>query len=177
MRLGNLLLKLRGLSPLRYSATKCGHRTKQTGNITASGRTITTSMPKNSEGSVDYCLECIGKMAIQCAWCENPIFIGDPITLYTPRCEFQVPDHAVVHNKDPLQLVGCLGWNCAETGADRAGFWMPGEDGKGAVQRVPTAYEAILGAEEPSMVIVGDTGDMAEAMNPTLIPLEDKKTR
>jgi hypothetical protein len=177
MSISDLFLRLGALSPLRYKAVKCGHRTKRSGSVLAFGRTITTKMPKNDNGSVDYCLDCIGKMAIRCAWCGDPIFIGDPITLYTPRGDFQVPEHAVVHNKEPLQLVGCLGWNCADTGADRADFWLPGENGKGRVQRVPTAYEAILGAKEPSMLIVGDLGDMKEAVNPTLIPLESQKAK
>lgn len=177
MSLNDLFLQLRSLSPFRYTATKCGHRTKRGGSVSAFGHTITTQMPKNEGSSVDYCLDCIGKMAIQCAWCGDPIFIGNPITLYTPRDDFQVPEHAVVYNKEPLQLVGCLGWNCAETGADRAGFWLPGEDGKGRVQRVPTAYEAILGAKEPHMMIIGDLSDMKEAVNPTLIPLESQKAQ
>jgi hypothetical protein len=177
MNIDDLFLRLGSLSPLRYKAVKCGHRTKRSGPVSAFGCTITTKMPKNDGGSVDYCLDCIGKMTIKCAWCSDPIFIGNPITLYTPRGEFQVPEHAVVYNKEPLQLVGCLGWNCADTGADRSGFWLPGEDGKGRVQRMPTAYEAILGAKEPSMMIVGDLSDMKEAVNPTLIPLESQKAK
>ena len=116
-------------------------------------------------------------MAIQCAWCGEPIFIGDPITLYTPHRDFQIPAHAVVHSENPLQLVGCLRWGCADTGADRAGFWLPGENGKGCVRRVPTAYGAILGAEEPPMMIIGGLSDMEEAANPTLIPLESQNTK
>lgn len=177
MSISDLFLQLGALSPLRYKAVKCGHRTKRSGSVSAFGHAITTKMPKNKSGSVDYCLDCIGKMAIRCAWCGDPIFIGEPITLYAPRGDFQVPDHAVVYSKEPLQLVGCLGWDCAETGADRAGFWLPGENGKGRVQRVPTAYEAILDAKEPSMMIVGDFGDIKEAMNPTLIPVESQKAK
>ncbi len=90
---------------------------------------------------------------------------------------FVVPDYAVVYRKNPLTLIGCLGWNCADTGADRAGFWLPGEDGQGRVKRVQTAYEAILGAEEPSMMIVSDTHDITEAVNPILVPLESQKAK
>ena len=177
MSLNSLFLRLGTLSPFRYTATKCGRRTKRSGSVSAFGCTTIIKMPKNESGSVDYCLDCIGKMTIQCAWCGNPIFIGDPITLYEPRDNFKVPEYAVVYNKGPLQLVGCLGWNCANTGADRAGFWLPGEDGKGRVERVPTVYEALLGAKGPSMMIVGDLGDMKEAMNPPLIPLESQKAK
>lgn len=158
MSIVELILRLRALSPLYYTAVRCGHRTKRTGTVSAFGRTITTKMPRNDDGSVDYCLDCIRKLAIQCARCDEPIFIGDPITLSTPCDEFQIPEHAVVYKRDPLQLVGCLGWNCAETGADRAGFWMPGEDGKGCVERMLTAYEAILGVKGTAI--------------PTLISLE-----
>src|SRR3989344_6557684 len=164
MSIDDLFLWLSSLSPFRYVAVKCGHRTKRSGPVSAFERTITTKMPMNENGCVDYCLDCIGKMAIRCAWCGDPIFIGNPITLYTPHGDFQVPEHAIVYNKEPLQLVGCLGWNCAETGADRAGFWLQGEDGKGCVQRGPTAYEAIL-------------SDMKEDVNPTIIPLESQKAK
>lgn len=161
----------------RYRAVKCGHYTKRSGLVSAFGRTVIMKMPKNQRGMMDYCLDRIGKMAVRCAWCGDPIFIGDPITLYTPFGDFKIPEHAVVYNRNPLQLVGCLGWNCAETGADRAGFWLPGEGGNGRVQRVPTVFEAILGAKEPSMIIVGDLSDMKEAMNPILIPLENQKAK
>jgi hypothetical protein len=119
-------------------------------------------MPLNKDGSVDYCLDCIGKMAIHCAWCGNPIFIADAVTLYTPNDKnFRIPDQAVVHSRDPLQLVGCLGWNCAMSGADRAGFWVPGDNGKGKVHRVPSPLEIALGTGKE--VIVSDVTDMAEA--------------
>ena len=197
MSMDDLFLRLGSLSPFRYTAAKCGHRTKRSGSVSVFGRTTTTKMPMNKNGSVDYCLDCIGKMAIRCAWCSDPILIGDPITLYSPgpragffsseepsegqktreQDGFVVPDGAVVYRENPLTLVGCLGWNCADTGADRAGFWLPGEDGKGHVHRVQTAYEAILGAKEPSMMIVGDLGNIKESINPTLVPLKSQKAK
>jgi len=102
-------------------------------------------------GEVEYCLGCLGKMTILCAWCKEPIFIGEPVTLYTPR-DGSVPNHAKIHDENLLQLVGCLRWNCAESGADRAGFWMPGEDGEGKVERVPTPLEIVFGQEIPPMI-------------------------
>lgn len=67
--------------------------------------------------------------------------IGDPVTLYTPmKKDFEIPKHAVVYNKDPLQLVGCLRWDCAECGGDRSGFWnYPGK-----VERVLSPIEIAL---------------------------------
>jgi hypothetical protein len=165
--MNGLFALLDGMNPFRRYTALCGHRTKLTGRVSAFGRSITTRMPKPQNGEVKYCLDCIGSMAIRCAWCADPIFIGDPVTLYISRKpSFEIPEHAVIHETEPLQLVGCLGWNCADTGADRAGFWMPGEDGKGKVQRVPTAYERMMGSGVPRVVITSDTHDMAEALRP-----------
>lgn len=152
-----LKLRLASLIPSYYMATECGHRTRRTGKIRAFGQTLIVRMPINEDGSVDYCLDCIGKMTIPCAWCCEPIFIGEPITLYSPYSRrnffsseesseaqkkrggngsFIIPDGAVVYSHDPLYLVGCLKWNCADTGADIAGCWLPGKNGKGRVQRL-----------------------------------------
>jgi len=197
MSIGNVLLWLTSLNPIRYKATKCGHRTKQTGRVSAFGQSTVMKMPKNKVGSVDYCLDCIGIMTVRCAWCCDPIFIGSSITLYSPgpregffssreptdaqekrkQKDFALPDGAVIYFEHPLTLVGCLGWNCADTGADRAGFWLPGEDGKGRVQRVPTVLETLLGAEKDSVLVVDDLSDIKEARNPRLIPLESQKAK
>ncbi len=135
MNLRDLLINLGRLSLRRYTATKCGHRTKRTGIVSAFGRTITTKMPINKNGSVDYCLDCIGKMAIKCAWCGNPIFIGTAVTIGLPVNDFKVPKYAVAYKKNPPQFVGCFSWNCADVGAGQAGFWMLGKNGKGYVER------------------------------------------
>lgn len=118
-----------------YSAD-CGHKTKLHDRVTAFGESTLTRL-SIKDGKIDYCHQCIEKMAIQCAWCGHTIFIGDPITLYSPRDEdFEVPEHAIFYQEDSLQLVGCLRWNCADSGADRMGFWLP----PGIVQRVQSAY-------------------------------------
>lgn len=133
----------------------CGHETKKKDKVTAFGENTETHLSAQG-GKIPYCHRCLEKMAIKCAWCGHVIFIGDPITLYTPsNKDFKVPGHAIIHNKDPLQLVGCLRWDCAETGADRAGFWVP----PGNVQRVPTAFEIIMAdvkEGDDGIVCVGD---------------------
>lgn len=174
------LKKMPSLPPT-LTATICGHQTHLKGPVTALGESITTTMPRNEDGSTDYCLDCIGKMAIRCAWCGGTIFIGDPVTLYTPRSaesfrksdettfvsapgvDFQIPNHAVVFNTSPLQLVGCLRMSCAGSGADRAGFWVPRPDNVGGVQRVQTAFEQIL-ANGGNAVIIGDVNDPRQAV-------------
>lgn len=139
-----------------YAANVCGHRTKKTGKVTSRGESYAISMPLSKNGSPDYCLDCIAKMSIGCAWCERSIHIGDPVTLYMPRETFKVPEHAVRYDEDDRFLVGCLGWECAETGADHQGFWMP----PGKVARVPSPIETLmLGGDDSKAVIVGDLSD------------------
>lgn len=178
---------------VRHKAVRCGHRTQKKGLVSAFGLTIMTDMPKNPDGSVDYCLDCISKMAIRCAWCGSPIFIGDPITLYLANSrfgflsnrsleeaqkepgykEFVSSDGVAVYFDNKFFLVGCLRRNCADSGADRAGFWLPGEDGHGCACRIPTPYDLILDAKEPVAVIIDDLSDQGEAAKPTVVSLKN----
>ncbi|MBP9856187.1 MAG: hypothetical protein KBC48_02715 [Candidatus Pacebacteria bacterium] len=84
------------------------------------------------------------KQVIKCAWCGEAIVPGDPITLYTPRPDFVIPDHAQSVcdlGGHRVRLVGCPRPSCADSGADYAGTWeMPGK-----VVTRQTAYEMIVG--------------------------------
>ena len=139
-------------TPKGFIATKCAHPTVLEGPISGEVDDIffetTLHMPQNEQGSTDWCLKCCAKMTVRCAWCGDPIMIGDPITLYSPSDPtFEPPDHAVVFYPQPLQLVGCGRTTCADTGADYAGVWVPGEDGNGMVRYRGTAFEHILGKD------------------------------
>ena len=121
----------------KIQAVRCGHMTRIKDLVTAFGRTITTTVPVEN-GKTEYCHKCLEKMAIRCAWCGNPIFIGNPVTLYSPNdSQRQMPDYSVLYDKELNSYVGCLNWECAETGADRAGFWYP----PGKVVRVLSPIE------------------------------------
>jgi len=99
---------------------------------------------------LEYCHKCLGEMSIRCAWCGEVIFIGDPITLYSPvKKDHKLPDYAVLYNKEENQYVGCLGWDCAQTGGDRAGFWVP----PGKVHRVATAWETLIQNPDAKCII------------------------
>lgn len=143
-----------------YVANLCGHRTKLTGQLCSHGHNHTMSMPLAENGQPEHCLDCIGKMSIKCAWCENTIDIGDPVTLYVQNESFVIPQHAVRYGEDPIRLVGCLGWECAQSGADRQGFWMP----PGIVERVPSPIELLLFGEKASEVITNDLSDPNESV-------------
>ena len=92
---------------------KCGHKTKIKGKVSAFGESGVVTIPKNEDGTIDFCLKCIEEMTIRCAWCGKPIFVGQPVTLYSPispeECngekEFKMPDYAVIYQKKPLQFL------------------------------------------------------------------------
>ncbi len=162
MNLRHALIDLRLLFGKRYTAEKCGHRTRRSGRITAFDTYRSKQMPLNNGGTVDWCLDCIGKMTIRCAWCGSPIFVADPITLYVPKKLDDLPEYAVRYGENPVSVVGCMLMSCADTGADRAGFWMPGDDGKGRVARVPSPLEIAMATGMPQTV--GDVGSIPEAV-------------
>lgn len=114
----------------------------------------------NTNGQILCCDKCFIRMAIPCAWCGLPITLGDPITLYKPKEGYTPPTGVVTHEE---ALVGCLRWECAYSGADRAGFWVPDEKNeKGRVMRVPSPLEIIqklFGGGMP-MILVGSSGNM-----------------
>lgn len=134
-----------------HTANVCRHQTRKKGFMHDGKSMSIMEMPLAKNGHPDYCLECIGKMSIRCAWCGEPITIGDPITLYHPKKEFEVPDYAVKYGEsDKQSLVGCLRWDCADTLA-LCGQWMP----PGVVRRAPSLFEIAL--QTGKMVLVDDT--------------------
>ncbi len=148
-----------------YIANVCGHQTKQEGVVTSQGESYILKMPLADNNHPDYCLDCISKMSVRCAWCEKPINIGHPVTLYlapSPKEGFKIPEGAVRYfenNDEGTEcLVGCLRFECAVSGADRQGFWIP----PGKVARVPSPIELLLSQgnqDKTKMVIVSDLSD------------------
>jgi len=138
---------------------ECGHEIKsRKGKVRAFGETIETTVPVDEQDVTAYCHACLSTMAILCAWCGKPIFIGDPVTLYTPRNgNYKPPEGSRIYREDPLQLVGCLRWECADSGADRAGFWYP----PGEVYQVLSPLEQCL--RSGTVIAVSNVGDMEEA--------------
>lgn len=151
----NVRRKLRQARRNPLTARVCGHLTAKVGWVRAFGDETITEMPNMKDGGVAYCLVCLGQMAIRCAWCKNTIFIGDPVTLYH-NIDGTIPEGATVHDPVRGSVVGCLGWNCAITGADRAGFWHPDPNnhGRGYVYRMMSPIEQMLVSGQ--MVIVED---------------------
>lgn len=137
-----------------YSANICKHHTQKKGRVQALGDRFTMNMPLSDNGKPDYCLECISRMSIQCAWCSNSINIGDPVTLHLPRDGevYEAPLYAVRYPTNGKHFVGCLRWDCSDGGGiDRVGFWMP----PGQVNRVPSPIEMLLasGTDEGVLIV------------------------
>jgi hypothetical protein len=129
---------------------RCGHLTSLQAIVWRGDEAKVTDM--SSQDQPEVCGDCLAAMAISCAWCGEAIFIGDPVTLYSARREkiAELPEGAVLYLPDYMEggsrayitAVGCLGWNCADTGADRAGFWLPDPNrpGHGYVKPVESMY-------------------------------------
>jgi len=146
----------------RNHKCQCGHKAKWKTKLTVNGECGVYTLKKSKEN----CPTCWANAAIKCAWCGGNICCGEPITLYTPKENSEIPSHAVVYKQTPhIQLVGCLRWDCAEGGIDRTGFWvMPGK-----VKRVASPMEILLGGEHDNILIVNDLHDQNEA-----IPIPDE---
>lgn len=111
---------------LKRTKAECGHKTRLSGTINAYGRSTKVKLEPNEDGDIDYCLKCIEDMTIKCAWCEKPIFIGEPVTLYSPKNnDFDFPDDAHVYKENPLTFVGCRRMGCANSKPSYDGFWVP----------------------------------------------------
>lgn len=143
----------------RRYACGCGHRSRyKVGHKVDGYRGIWTLGKKR-----DYCARCWFAAAIKCAWCGKTILPESAITLMAPAAaDFKIPDHAVVYKRTPhLQLVGCLRWNCADSGMDRAGFWvMPGK-----VHRVVSPLEMMIYGNQDDIVIINDVTNIKEAIS------------
>lgn len=138
---------------------RCGYETRLVDTVKIFDEMFEVET-KLRDGQPDYCLDCLVKMSIQCAWCGGLIYPGDPITLYraSPSVLDETrPDYAVAYlDGEQLCYVGCLGLLCAESGADRAGFWVA----PGKVKRVASPLELAVASRE--MVIVSDLSDQDE---------------
>ena len=142
-----------------YYAKICGHTAKLFTRV----KVLEEGAYLTLKPGFDYCPDCLSKMAIRCAWCGRSIVAGEPITLYSPSDKNSViPAWAVVYSKKPLRLVGCMRFDCADSGIDRSGFWV--EPGK--VYRVASPMEQCLAAND--VVICNDLRDISQAT-----PLQD----
>lgn len=105
----------------RAAIAGCGHETPLVFELVVNDHPHEFSWDK--PGAPPLCKDCWAAISIRCAWCGNGIFPGNPVMLYTPKQDFQLPEYAVVVTENPVRVVGCLSMHCADSGADMAGHW------------------------------------------------------
>ena len=97
-------------------------------------------------GRPNYCLVCIGNMAIRCGWCGKTIDISDMITLYLENPD--MPEWTRYYGEAGAsgrkRVIGCGRSDCAETGADYCGQWLP----PGEVVRFQSVLEKMIEANQ-----------------------------
>lgn len=150
------LIWLQSVFRQTFVASKCGHTTKVKGGVAAFGERIVTTMPVGKDGRPEYCLKCIEKMAIRCSRCGKAIFVGDPIALLLD--DKALLGHVITARPGTRYRVSCLRIGCADSAADRAGFWMP----PGVVESVASPYEMIIGDSSECVVLIRDSADKSD---------------
>lgn len=91
-----------------FVATICGHETKKEGTVRVFGKNEILSIPVDEEGHTPYCLDCVGRMAIRCALCDEVIYVGEVVALCEVRCLDVLPKHAVRYKWDERYALCCL---------------------------------------------------------------------
>lgn len=154
----------------RYTATHSGNRCRRRGFLRAAGEKRFCTLPLVN-GTIPYTHRDIEQMTILCAWCAQPIFVGDLVTLYSPgEPDYLAPEGTVIYSLSPLRMIGCTRCDCVDTGADYAGQWVPDDEkvGKGRVGLMPSPYLA-LGGPGQRLRTLGAANDER-----TLTPVADE---
>lgn len=80
---------------------------------------------------IEYCSRCLEKMSIRCAFCGEPIFVGDAVGLYAPSGASNLPEFGEPYSLAPLEFIVCQRAGCAEK-AKPVGIWVPAKSEKPA---------------------------------------------
>ncbi len=120
--------------------TNCGHQSKHKVHIEAFGGHTITQIPFTEDGMLEACGDCLKKMAIQCAWCGNVIFIGNTVTVFPANADQKIPSYAVKHDHG---YVGCTRSTCFEQLDEPGKYWAP----PGKVEKYKTALEKFMEEE------------------------------
>lgn len=106
-------------------ASVCGHKTRISGEICVFGKMVSVELPADG---TRYCLECLGKMSIQCASCGEAIYPGSGVSSICFADGDLVPEYAVSHPSNDGAYLGCLSGSCSISGGGFTGHWIiPGE--------------------------------------------------
>jgi hypothetical protein len=131
--------------PRMYLAL-CGHKTPAEGELVAFGDSLIMPMPRNLKKQYPLCPKCLSEKAIQCAWCNRAIFVGESVTLQSPSPGRSASSLAT---KSGGMYVGCLRHGCKQAIAS-VGVWtmnyQTGATYVGELETGRVAYERALAA-------------------------------
>ena len=140
---------LEHLLPEKTYLAGCGHQTKQIDKVSAFGESGTVIIPITN-GKTEYCHACLSKMAIRCAKCGQPIFIGSRITLRSlSGLKFVTPGN--IYDQDATLAVCCGRRDCVNHASELCGTWIP----PGKVRREPSLLEITM--QNPDSVVYRDS--------------------
>ncbi len=104
-------------------------------NVTAFGETFRMGVKANPDGSPMYSGEDVAKMAILCADCMQPIYVGQSvicrIVTNEELAELRNDPHVHVVEGDPPRALCCYTMNCAPISVLPSGRWLPDPDNPG----------------------------------------------
>lgn len=109
----------------KVKATVCGHLTRETDKLAAFGKVKEFRLPIK-KGKTPYCHKCLSKMAIRCAYCGNPIHIGDMVIIGPAVDQGNMFDQYTAFYKGSKIYVVCTDRaSCVEVaGIAEAGIWV-----------------------------------------------------
>jgi hypothetical protein len=86
-------------------------------------------MPLSNNDCPDYCLDCVSKMSIRCAWCAEPIHVGDEISFYSPIEPYLSRRSPIIgHTKVGGRYIGCTKCKLQKSDSGPSGIWsLPGK--------------------------------------------------
>lgn len=97
---------------IKVRTSICNHKTRIRGKVRAKGRVFHKDL-KIFNGSPLYCHECLGHLAIECAWCDELILYEEKTKLYQPCTDkYLLPLKFKMFFKDPDYLFGCNRESC-----------------------------------------------------------------
>ncbi|MBI4435735.1 hypothetical protein HY630_03620 [Candidatus Uhrbacteria bacterium] len=117
---------------------RCGHTVWRVEHLMLHGKVLFTSKPnfEQHDGLLAWlrrtsvpgqCTACrfVAEFqgAIECAYCHEVIFPGDPVSTYSPMADELPEGFEARATRTCNGFVGCMGWECCPTGGFFSGEW------------------------------------------------------
>lgn len=118
-------------------------------NVTAFGKTFRMGVKANPDGSPMYSGEDVARMAILCANCKEPIYVGQSVITHVVEneglAELRKDPHVHIVEGNPPRAVCCYTMSCVPISALPSGRWLPDTDRPGKGTFVPCQPKVFAG--------------------------------